>query len=69
MMFLYLACQTSNEPSDTKQEDTMVIIDEPSQELTQEPIQEPSSEIVFSMIFQHGRSRLLLILISLKRFP
>ena len=37
MITLYFACQTPNEPSETKLEDTVVTVDEPSQEPTQEP--------------------------------
>ena len=37
MIILYFACQTPNEPSETKLEDTVVTVDEPSQEPTQEP--------------------------------
>ena len=41
MMLLYLACQPPKEPSDNKPKETVVIVDEPSQD----PIQEPSTEV------------------------
>ena len=40
MIILYFACQTPNEPSETKLEDTVVTVDEPSQGPTQEPSME-----------------------------